>query len=136
MSNAIESQGFKLEIANGSSPLAYTEVSEVTNFQLFDGQANEIDITHTQSTAKEFFMGLQDFGNCALDLNYVPTDPGQSLVRTAKSTREIQDFRVTFSDDSTAEFQAYVTSAPINGGVDAKVDTSFNLRVTGDVSFT
>jgi hypothetical protein len=135
MANAIETQGFKLEIGNLDSPLTYTEVKEITNFTLFDGQGAEIDTTHLQSTAKEFLMGLQDFGTAQFDANYLPSDSGQGKMRSAKASRAVQDFKVTFSDTSEATFQGYVLSNPITGGVDAKVDGSFAVRITGDVTF-
>lgn len=135
MADAIETQGFKFEIGNGDSPLTYTEVKEITNFTAFDGSASEIDTTHLQSTAKEFLMGLQDFGTLSLDCNHLPDDTGQVAMRTAKANRTIQDFRITLSDTSTAVFQGFVLSNPLSGGVDAKVDGSFNIRVSGDVTF-
>jgi hypothetical protein len=136
MANAIETQGFYFRIGNEDSPLTYTEVKEVTSFTGFDGQAAEIDVTHLQSTAKEFLMGLQDFGTFSIECNYLPADSGQDKMRAAKTSREIQDFRVEFSDASTATFQGYVTSAPVSGGVDAKVDGSFAIRITGTVTFS
>lgn len=136
MADAIETQGFKLEIADfGVSPGAFTEIKEITNFSGFDGQAAEIDTTHLQSTAKEFIMGLQDFGGFNIDVNYLPADPGQVIARAAKAAREQKTFRATFSDDSTAQWNGYVLSAPITGGVDAKVDSSFSIRINGDVAF-
>ena len=135
MANAIVTQGFTFEIGNGDSPLTYTEVGEITNFSLFDGTASEIDVTHLQSTAKEFLMGLQDFGTGSLDCNHLPADAGQVLMRAAKVSGEIQDFQVTFSDASTANFQGFVQSNPLTGGVDAKVDGSFAIRISGDVTF-
>ena len=136
MSNAIESQGAIIAIGNGDSPLTYTNIGEVTNIGGFDGQAAEIDTTHLQSTAKEWLMGLQDFGTATLDATYLSGDAGQVLVRAAKASRAIQDFRITFSDASTWTFQGYVLSASLNLGVDAKVDTSFSIRITGDVLFS
>lgn len=136
MSGAIETQGFKLEIgALGDSPASMTEIKEITNFSLFDGQAAEIDVTHLQSTAKEFIMGLQDFGSGSIDVNYLPDDPGQVEARAAKASRDIKSFKATFSDGNTAAFNGYILSAPVSGGVDAKVDSSFAIRISGDVVF-
>lgn len=137
MSNAIETQGFVFGVsASGASPITYTSVGEITNFQGFDGQAAEIDVTSLESTAKEYIMGLQDFGSFNIDVNYLPSDAGQDILRAAKASRDVHYFRCTFSDNSTATFAGYVTSAPISGGVDAKVDGSFNIRVTGNVTFS
>lgn len=134
MSDAIETQGFFARIGNGDSPLTYTEIKEVKTFTAFDGSAAEIDVTHLQSVAKEFRMGLQDNGNLSLDLNYLSADPGQVLVRAAKSSREIQDFQLEFSDATTATFQGFVASAPRSGSVDSAVETSFTIRISGDVT--
>lgn len=136
-SNALPAQGFKVEVsAAGISPLVYTEVKEIAKFNGFDGKAAEIDVTNLQSTAKEFIMGLQDFGTMTLDCNHVPTDPGQVIMRTAKSDRVKRQFKLTFSDMSTAAFLGFVLSNPISGAVDAKVDGSFAIRITGDVTFS
>lgn len=136
MSDAIKSQGFTLEIGDlGDSPAALTEIKEITNFRLFDGQANEIDITHMQSTAKERMMGLQDFGSGQFDLNFLSADPGQVEARAAKASGVEKRFLATFSNGYTASWIGYVVTAPINGGVDAKVDHSLNITVDGDVVF-
>lgn len=135
MSDAIETQGTQFDIGNGDSPLTYTEIKEVQSFTAFDGAAAEIDTTHLQSTAKEFLMGLQDFGGFNMEANYLASDAGQVLVRAAKASRAIQDFKITFSDASTAIFQGFVLSAPQSGGVDAKMDTSFQIRISGNVVF-
>lgn len=138
MANAIETQGFKFEIASnpGSSPDNYVQVSEITSFSFFDGSAAEIDVTHLQSTAKEWIMGLQDFGSGSLECNHLPDDTGQNLMRAAKASRDIQDFKITFSDLNTAIFRGYVLSNPLSGGVDAKVDGSFAIRISGNVTFS
>lgn len=114
----------------------YKPISEVVSFSGFDGSASEIDVTTLDSTAKEFRMGLQDFGNFSLECNHLPEDSGQVALRAAKATRAVQSFLIAYTDGSTDAFQAYVMSASKSGGVDAKVDTSFTLRITGDVTAT
>ncbi len=137
MSDAIETQGFKFEIAaDGGSPLSYVQVNEVVSFSGYDGQAAQIDVTHLRSDAKEFRMGLQDNGTFTINVNYLPGDTGQKNMRAAKSSREIQNFRATYSDGSKDTFQGYVLSNPKSGGVDAKVDGSFAIKISGDVVFT
>ena len=136
MADAIQSQNFKLEIGDvGDSPAALTEIKEITTFNGFDGQAAEIETTHLQSTAKEYLMGLEDAGSFNIDVNYLAADAGQSEARTARAARTLKIFIVTFSDTTTASFSAYVLSNPISGSVDAKVDSSFAMRITGSVTF-
>jgi hypothetical protein len=135
-SNAIETQGTVLAINTGTtaSPI-WTAIREVVSFSGFDGSAAEIDVTSLESTAKEIRMGLQDFGSFTVECNYLPADTGQSAARAAKASRALKMFRLTFSNSSTASFSAFVMSSGINGGVDAKVDTSFTLRISGSVTF-
>jgi hypothetical protein len=137
MSNAIASQGFTLQVGvpAGASPTSWTAISEIVNGSLFDGKAAEIDVTHLQSVAKEIRQGLQDFGQVSIDVNYIPSDAGQNILRMAKASQGIQSFRATFSNGTIANFQGYVLSAPISLGVDSKVDSSFDIRVSGGVSF-
>lgn len=132
---AIETQGTKFEIRTTDSPAVFTEIKSVTNFSLFDGKANIIDITNLQSTAKEKLMGLQDFGGVSLTINHLPTDTGQVACRTAKGNRTLQTFKVTFSDLSTATFTGYVLANPINGGVDSKTGASIDIEVSGSPTF-
>lgn len=137
MSQAIVTQGFNIKIGDvGDSPASLTTISEVVNFSGFDGAAAEIDVTHLESTAKEFLMGLQDFGTFQLDVNYLPDDPGQVEARAAKASQTKKLFLITFSDNNTAQFQGFVLSASISGGVDSKVDSSMSIRVSGDVTFS
>lgn len=137
MSDAIGSQGFKFHIGNGDGtpgPLTYTQVKEVGDFGGFDGEAKAIEVTHTESTAAEFIMGVQNFGSWKLEVNHLPGDDGQNMMRAAKASREKQDFKCEFSDGSTATFQGYVLSNARKGGVDNKLGGSFNILITGDVT--
>lgn len=136
MSNAIESQGTKLRIGNTASPPVFTQVKELVSFNAFDGEAATIDVTNMDSTAREYLMGLPDFGGFTGQFNYLPKDPGHQAMRTAKQARAKRPFEFELSDGSLYTFEAFVTAAPLSGGVDAKVDGSFSLLVTGEPEFT
>lgn len=136
MSDAIVSQGFTLSIGDvGESPGVLTGISEIVNFSGFDGQAAEIDTTHLESTAKEVLMGLQDFGSFQVDVNHLSADAGQTEARAAKASGGIKTFHAIFSNGETASWDGYVLSNPRSGGVDAKVDASFVIRISGSVTF-
>jgi len=144
MADGTPSQGAFLQIQTAAGPPAVlAEIEAVNNFTAFDGQANEIDMTHLRSTAKERIMGLQDFGSFSIDANYLPDEsaPGQAALRDAKATRQRQKFKFNIPADveggnvSTAEFFGFVQSASMTGGVDSKIDTTFNILVDGDVTF-
>jgi len=118
-----------------ATPVAWTEIGEVTDFSGPDGTASEIDTTHLQSTAKEFLMGLPDEGNFTFSINWAPTDTGQLAAVAARKARAEKNFKVTYSDDSTASFKGYVLGLSSSGGVDGKVDGSITIRITDEITW-
>lgn len=136
MSDAIVSKGFLLEIGDvGDSPTQLTEIKEIKSFAAFEGSAAEIDVTHLQSDAKEYIMGLQDFGGFNVDVNHLSGDVGQDEARAAKVAGTKKTFLATWADGETASFDGFVLGNPRNGGVDAVVDGSFSIKITGLVTF-
>ena len=134
MAQAIEAQDYEFGIGNGDSPLTYTEVKEITSWNGPDGEASNIDVTHLKSLAKEYLMGLADNGSYTLEINYLPDDAGQILMRAARVSRLIQDFKVTLSDGTGITFQGFVKNAPSSGAVDEKVSGSYNILISGAVT--
>jgi len=122
---------------NGTlTPVEWSEVGEVVDMNLEDPGATEINTTHLQSTAKEYLMGLEDAGSYTFSVNWLFTDAGQEALRTAKTSRALKNFRVTYSDDSTATFSAYVqTFTGPSLGVDDKMSGSITLKISGAVTF-
>jgi hypothetical protein len=119
---------------SGGTMVAHTmtEVGSIRALSGFDGQASEIDTTHLRSTAKEFLIGLQDFGNVELGM-FLVSDAGQTKLRSLKSTASIGTFSITLSDGTVAAFQALVRSCTFDtGGPDGAVTSSVSLRVTGE----
>jgi hypothetical protein len=120
--------------ASGGTLTAHTmtEVGSIRALSGFDGQASEIDTTHLRSTAKEFLIGLQDFGNVELGI-FLVSDAGQARLRALKATASVGTFSITLSDGTVAAFQALVRSFSFDtGGPDGAVTGSVSLRVTGE----
>ncbi len=118
-----------------ATPVAWTEIAEITDFSGPDGTASEIDITHLQSTAKEFLMGLLDEGSFSLSINWAPSDTGQKAAIAARKARAEKDFKITYSDDSTATFKGYILGLSSSGAVDGKIDGSITIRITDEVTW-
>ena len=131
-SSAINTQGTTWQVDNLTQGTPDTAIANVKSFSGFDGQANEIDVTNLASTAKEYLLGLQDFGSVTLECNPDLADAGQGLLRDAKANGTVKTFRVTFANGWHITFTALVQAAPMSGGVDAAFDGSFQLRVTGE----
>jgi len=119
-----------------ATPVAWTPIANVTSFKGFDGQANEIDKTNLSSTAKEFMLGLQDFGHFTFDVDKDFADPGQVACDAAKRAGTLKQFKLTLPNTKTATFSGYVKNSPLDGGVDQILKTTgVSIRITGDVVF-
>jgi len=111
-------------------------IGELTDFNGPGGSANEIDVTHLGSTAREFVMGLKDSGSVTAELQFHPGDVGQVFLRKRQEVLSVPtQFVLELSDaaNTTLTFNAFVQNFSISGRVDDKVTASVTLRVTGEV---
>ena len=117
------------------TPVTWTTIGELKTISGFDGSGNEIDVTNLASTAKEFSMGLEDFGSLSMELNQYNDDAGQTAIRAAKTAADIKSWKLTLPNSDIATFSAYVKTFTMNLGVDGVVTGSVSLRVTGAVTW-
>lgn len=135
-STAISAQGSTLEIDTTTAGTPDTEIANIKSFSGFDGEASEIDVTNLSSTAKEFRVGLQDFGSFSFEWDVDFDDAGQNAVRAAQASGAVKTFVLTLPDSSTATFTGLVKNATsLSGGVDQVVTGSVNIKITGAVTF-
>lgn len=137
-SQAMKSQGVRLQRGNGGSPETFTTIGEITDITGPGGAASEIDVTHLLSTAKEFVLGLADEGEVQLKLNMVPSDAQQTGLRNDRIAGTLRNFKLILTDVGleTATFAAYVKTYSVAAGVDKKIELSITLRVSGLVTWS
>jgi hypothetical protein len=134
---------FELAGVDGTGYSAYTSggtalvktmstIGEVAGVSGFDGVADEIDVTNLQSTAKEFLIGLQDFGNLTMEVNLANTDVGQIKLRNLKAAATIGYFAITLSDTKVSAFAALVRSFTFSNPQNDAARGSVQLRITGE----
>lgn len=109
-----------------------TAIGEVASVSGFDGEADEIDVTHLRSTAKEYLIGLQDFGNVTLELLLVNSDTGQAKLRSLKASAAIGTFALALSNGETAAFRALVKSFTFSNPANEAARATVVLRITGE----
>lgn len=132
-STAIDAQGSTLQVDDLTPGTPDVAVANINSFSGFDGEASEIDVTNLSSTAKEYRVGLKDFGSFSLDWNPDYTDAGQNVIRSAGNA--VKTFLLTLPNGTTLTFQGLVKNADsISGGVDAVIDGSVSIKVSGDVT--
>lgn len=131
-------QGTVVEVEDALA--AFQPIAHVRNISAFDGEASEIDTTDLDSTAKEFRLGLRDFGSLTLDLNRDDTDTGQARLFALQSSGAVEQFKITLNTPDTGgdtyEFDGIVKSFTFSTGVDGVNEGTCTIRITGAVTFT
>lgn len=125
--------------AGTATPITFTAINNIHDFTAFDGAASEIDRSNLQSTAKEFILGLVDPGQCSMNLASDQNDPGQQALRAKQQSGVISNFKLVLPGagaNLTYTFMAYVKKFDLKASVDAKVDASCDLRISGPVTLS
>jgi hypothetical protein len=140
---------FELRGVDGSAYTAYTSGGIATPKTLvavgevrkigpgFDGEATEIDVTHLRSSAKEYLLGLRDFGNVALEV-FIPAsaDTGQARLRALQESGSSEAFQIALPSGQFATFVALVKSFSFDSiEPDGAIRGLINLRTSGAPAF-
>ena len=129
-SNAISAQGTTFEVSTDGGT-TWVDIGEISSFTGFDGQSNDIEVSNLASTAKEYRLGLQDFGQFTLELQFVRADAGQVVLDTLNASKAVAKFRMTLPDTEVATFDGLVKSFSIAGGTDQTLSGTCTIRQTG-----
>lgn len=130
----LNAQGSTFTFANISgTPVT---VGGIASFTGFDGTASDIDVTTLASVAKEYRQGLQDFGKFTIQMMRDPADAGQIELALATAAQATRACVLTLPSGHTASFTAYVKSLTSDGGVDAIVKGTSEMKITGAVTWT
>jgi hypothetical protein len=133
---AVSSQGTKIYIGDFASPNQFTAIPGVTGISGPSAQANLIDVTDLDSTAKEFLPGLKDEGEITLDLNWTPDNTVHQSLRSNFTNRTKKTFALDFSDTAPVtrwQFDGYITQCQISGAVDNALKAQVTIKITGAI---
>lgn len=134
---AYDSTGLAYTSGGTFTPTSYTACANVRTFNGFDGAASDIDVTNLSSTAKEFRLGLVDNGMLSLGMHLDRSDAGQLALQAAQVGSLLKAFKLILPSGSTpnASFNGYVKKFAIDGAVDAVVNLSVDIKISGAVSW-
>ena len=137
MTLAFAGVGSQFKLGDGASPEVFTKAAEITKISGPEVSAAEIDVTSLDSTGgyKEYITGLKDGGSVSLDANWIKTDAQQLAMRTRVSDGSTHNYRVAWSDGSTATFAAVVTKFSINADATSQLKAAFALRISGPITW-
>ena len=134
---ALKSQTSTVHISNEDADTTaygsatFDKIGEVTDIGEPSGEAADIDVTHLESAAMEYLVGLPDEGNIALGMNAIESDPGHSELITAKDSQERRWLKITWSSGSVWYIKALVKKYNWAAGVNGKIPATASLRTSG-----
>jgi hypothetical protein len=131
----VDSTNYTTYTSGGTATGAAYKVSNWKSWSGLDGQGSDIDVTDLDSLAKEYRMGLMDFGQITYNVQVKDDDDGQMALRGSQAASGPASTHViTFKNGKTRTFKAYCKQTPEQGGVDAVIEGSFACKITGTVA--
>lgn len=143
---AFQSQGteFFWCTSTAASTGAAGLVGDIIDFNGPGGQANVIDVTHLNSTAREKLIGIRDEGQISMTLltSFSTADGGQARLLIDRANRTMRKCVIKFNDNTTeaaktkAIFDGYVLGYSITGAVDDAVKSNVVIEVANAVTYS
>jgi hypothetical protein len=153
MATAIKVQGTQLYMVDTAT--TSVEIGNIQSFNPPSPNADEIEITSTTSTAKEFLQGLVDYGEGSFELNFDPSNASQQKVIAALQAGTTKEFIIGLSDGTTAaptvaasafgapattrswiKFSGFIKAFQMQGATNNVVKATMTVRNSGSPTFT
>lgn len=134
-SPAISAQGMTLSVKDGAS---FVQITGFASFNGPGGSAAVLDATDLSSLAKEKLLGLRDEGQLSFTLRYNPGQASHKKLRQLRADSARGEFKLSFTDaeQTVWAFEGFVPTFTIQGGVDALVEASVTIEITGVITET
>lgn len=119
-----------------ATPAEWTQVKEIKSIKPSSAQADEIDVTDLDSTAKEYLTGLLNNGTVSFEFFDKVSDSGQAAVLAAFEAATSNNYKIVLTGASTRTFAASVTkfSTIPDAAVNGVQTGTFDLKVSGTVT--
>ena len=114
---------------------AWVNISEINSISGPSKTRDTIDVTSLDSTDgyREFITGFRDAGTVQLNMNF--TRASFDTMNDDFEADDPQNYEIILPDaeNTTFEFEAFVTEVPLEIPTDDKVTLSVTLKITGPV---
>ena len=130
----------KVDLVGTASPITYSELEEVTSGVQVGETAPLIDVSHLQSTSREYIAGLEDGDEFSVECNAVMTSPAvqQTFIALKGQTRSLRitatSTRVSPNVSKTYTFSAVFLGWGLTPAVGEADKLTFNFKITGGVT--
>lgn len=134
-STGVSAQGSKLFVEIAS---VFTRIGNIKTFDILNGKSKEIDLTHMESAATEFAIGLPDFGTWKFDIDGDFDDAGQAECFAAQLDQQSRTFKFVLPTGATPNLTitGFVTELSSKGSVNDAWKGTLSVRVSGAPSIT
>ena len=109
-------------------------VGYVTSISAASVSVATIDSTDLDDTWRTFIGGLRDGGECTFEIAYNPLLASHAALE-ADIDGAAKDIVVTWSDATTCEFSAIITSFSVTAAMDAVVTASLGMKISAAITF-
>lgn len=111
----------------------YVAVGEVTSITPGEATTDRVDATHMQSPGRrrEKISGLIDSGEGSLDINWVPGNGTDVMLRALQTSGENVNHRITFPNAVTVVFEASIVSVSKAVPLDDKLSATVGVSISG-----
>jgi hypothetical protein len=135
--SATSGSGSLFQLGDGASPEGWTTIGEGATVAPIGVKKDLIEVTHFQSTAREYIGGLSDGQEFEVTCNYVPTNATQlALIGFANTQSAAKNFRFFPGSGSLKFWFAALVQGWSMGPTDpnSKNTISFQFKISGPVS--
>lgn len=134
MSNAAIGYGSTYEVWDASlGTPALVKIGEVTSITPGSESADRVEVTHMESPnrRREYVAGLIDSGESTFEINWVPNDATDVLLRTLFESGAVEQHRVTFPNGVTVTYNASIIGYEKAVPIDDRMTATITVAVSG-----
>lgn len=112
----------------------YVLLGEVINITPGEATVEQVDATHMTSPGRrrEKIPGLIDSGEASVEINWVPGDATDLLIRGFLASGAVVDHRITFPNGVNVTFEASVTGYSKSLPIDDRMTATITVLVSGE----
>jgi len=121
-----------------AGPAAFVRLAGVTSITPPSESSDVIDVTDMDSTdgVREFILGLTDPGECSIELNFVPSNATDELIRAVRGRRTAETMKIVYPNSAVWTFSGLITGYQPAAPLDDKLTASLTVKVTATVAVT
>lgn len=119
------------EIYSGGN---FVAVGEVTVITPGEATTDRVEATHMQSPGRrrEYIAGMIDSGEASFEINWIPGNSTDTLLRGLLSSGEVTQHRITFPNGVTVTYDAAVTGFTKALPIDDRMTATITVAVSGE----